>query len=371
MSFQSRRLQLGPLAVVVETDEASILNDFELLFAGFGDAPAKDPILTVRIVRADLSSPAEPMYRALFDGKPVGGQANQNQVALAVTRKLNRAVLDAEPEVLHLHAGAVRDDHSVVLVIGSSFAGKSTLVAKLVAEGWRYLSDQQVGITPDGKILSYPRPITLRRNSWPLFDHLADVEVPTDADVAADRFELSPTVLGAIDHSSPSRPTLVICPDAASEAFYVEPLTTAETLELFVRDSLDLERAADVGIEAMLAVAASAPGYRVGGQDLDQKLQAIVDFAGKAEAPGEPVEQTVVADDEAGVRVEGALGWLFIDGSGAVYEPVTGSLVRFDESGYRSWQSLGVAERDWPEGLAWSGFVAELTEAGLLHGGDA
>ncbi len=29
MSFQSRRLQLGPLAVVVETDEASILNDFE------------------------------------------------------------------------------------------------------------------------------------------------------------------------------------------------------------------------------------------------------------------------------------------------------------------------------------------------------
>ncbi len=100
MSYQSRRLQVGPLAVVVETDEASILNDFELLFAGFGDAPAKDPILTVRIVRADLSSPAaEPMYRALFDGKPVGGQANQNQVALAVTRKLNRAVLDAEPEV--------------------------------------------------------------------------------------------------------------------------------------------------------------------------------------------------------------------------------------------------------------------------------
>ena len=73
MSFQSRRLQLGPLAVVVEIDEASILNDFELLFAGFGDAPAKDPILTVRIVRADLSSPAEPMYRALFDGKRVGG----------------------------------------------------------------------------------------------------------------------------------------------------------------------------------------------------------------------------------------------------------------------------------------------------------
>jgi hypothetical protein len=43
------------------------------LFAGFGDALAKDPILTVRIVRADLSSPAEPMYRALFDGKRVGG----------------------------------------------------------------------------------------------------------------------------------------------------------------------------------------------------------------------------------------------------------------------------------------------------------
>ena len=259
----------------------------------------------------------------------------------------------------------------MLLVIGSSFAGKSTLVAKLVAEGWRYLSDEQVGVTPDGKILPYPRPITLRRNSWPLFDHLAHVEVPTDSDDAADRFELSPTVLGTIDHSSPSRPTLVICPDAASEAFYVEPLTTAETLELFVRNSLDLERAADVGIEAMLALAASAPGYSVGGQDLDQKLQALVELAGKAEALGEPVEHTIVADDEAGVRVAGALGWLFIDGSGAVYELVTGALVRFDESGYRSWQSLGLAERDWPEGLAGSGFVAELTEAGLLHGGDA
>lgn len=378
MLSSTRAFQIGPHAVLVEADEPVVLAHFEALFSGFEDAPAEHPDTILRIERVQRQSseqhgPTEATlhrdrrYRATLGDKQVGGASNLEQLSLAVTRKLNRSVLDAEPEVLHLHAGAVRNDEAVLLIIGTSFAGKSTLVAKLVTEGWRYLSDEQVGIGRHGELLAFPRPITLRRDSWPLF---AELGLADSARASPDRVEVSPTAFGIVDRSDPATPTLVICPDASSDTFGVERLTTAETLALFVSDSMDLERAGDAGRDAMLALAESAPGYRISGRDLDQKVRAIAELAATAKSPGPAREHEIATPDEPGVRVNGTQGWLFADGSSALYEPVSGALVRLDEAGFRTWQLFATAPSDWPNGAAASDFMRDLVQAGLLGSGE-
>jgi hypothetical protein len=79
---------------------------------------------------------------------------------------------------LWLHAGAVLLDGRALVLPGSSFAGKSTLVDALVGRGARYLSDEWAAIDPGGRVHAMPRPPRLREGrpreaveaagDWPL-----------------------------------------------------------------------------------------------------------------------------------------------------------------------------------------------------------
>jgi hypothetical protein len=79
---------------------------------------------------------------------------------------------------LWLHAGAVLLDGYALVLPGTSFAGKSTLVDALVGRGACYLSDEWVAIDQDGRVHALPRPLRLREGrplpateaagDWPL-----------------------------------------------------------------------------------------------------------------------------------------------------------------------------------------------------------
>lgn len=66
-------------------------------------------------------------------------------------------------EVVFVHAGAVAHNGGVILVPGSSYSGKSTLVQELVAAGAAYLSDEYAVIDRAGQVHPFPRPISLRQ----------------------------------------------------------------------------------------------------------------------------------------------------------------------------------------------------------------
>lgn len=67
----------------------------------------------------------------------------------------------AEPWIF-IHAGVVGWREKAILVPATSFSGKSTLVAALVARGATYYSDEFAVMDTEGLVSAFPRPISLR-----------------------------------------------------------------------------------------------------------------------------------------------------------------------------------------------------------------
>ncbi len=83
--------------------------------------------------------------------------------ALAVLENhLTQAVAEMAPRRLFVHAGVVGWNDKAIVVPGPSHAGKSTLVAALLAAGATYYSDEYAVFDPQGRVHPFPRPLQLR-----------------------------------------------------------------------------------------------------------------------------------------------------------------------------------------------------------------
>lgn len=72
-------------------------------------------------------------------------------------------VASACPDRVFIHAGVVAWKGRAILLPGRTFAGKSTLVAELIAAGATYYSDEYAVIDTHGLVSPYPRRLSLRR----------------------------------------------------------------------------------------------------------------------------------------------------------------------------------------------------------------
>jgi hypothetical protein len=74
-------------------------------------------------------------------------------------------LIQARPDLLWLHAGAVAYQGSAVIISGLSGRGKSTLVTSLCTHGWTYLSDDIIPLDPTSdKILPFPQTPMIRED---------------------------------------------------------------------------------------------------------------------------------------------------------------------------------------------------------------
>jgi len=359
--FRSRNHNLGPFDLIIESPKRALQHRWEALFGGFPTASA-DPGRSVKLLRVITD---ESGFRAELDGLTVGAAEGQNELELLVSRTINRRVLDAEPSWLHLHAGAVRKDERTVLVVGTSMSGKSTLVAQLVADGWAYLSDEQVGVTSDGHVLGYPRPITLRSASFGFFPSVLD-EASTHP--PPDRVEVPPSALGAVYRGPSTRPVLIVRPDVGSDG-QPEQLSSALALQALFGETLDLERAGQAGVDALVALVSHAPCYSLPGRRLAENVQTIGELAAAATQPGQPPLHDCTDSTER-VRASHTQGWLFPDGSASLYHLEQGVLAMIDAAGYNYWSELrqGVPADPTPGQVA---FMTELRSSGFLSESEA
>ncbi|MFQ5963288.1 MAG: hypothetical protein ACE5KZ_03280 [Candidatus Scalinduaceae bacterium] len=75
-------------------------------------------------------------------------------------------LIQANPELLWLHAGAAAYQDCAVVFPGAWGRGKSTIVTSLCENGWSYLSDDIVPIDLNsGKVIPFFRTPTIRKNS--------------------------------------------------------------------------------------------------------------------------------------------------------------------------------------------------------------
>jgi hypothetical protein len=111
------------------------------------------------LIRADRVAET---YRLSVDNVLVASVNEASDLALALIRALDDAVVQRLTSLRAVHAGAVLWDRRALLLPGVSHSGKSSLVAELLRRGATYFSDEYALIDPDGLVHPYPRPLLLR-----------------------------------------------------------------------------------------------------------------------------------------------------------------------------------------------------------------
>jgi len=97
-----------------------------------------------------------------IDDQPVATAARMVDLVPALIRVLDDAVIQRLTSLRAVHAGTVLLGKRILLLPGSTHAGKSSLVAELLRRGATYFSDEYALIDPEGRVHPYPRPLLLR-----------------------------------------------------------------------------------------------------------------------------------------------------------------------------------------------------------------
>lgn len=113
-----------------------------------------------------------------FDGDYYVFKAN-NEIFLKC-KDLQRAALEISSEIinrfvhnsnglLYLHAGAVQKNDKVIIVVGGSRSGKTSLVSVLINRyGYKFLSDEIVPIVlSNGNVVPFHRALSIRKETLP------------------------------------------------------------------------------------------------------------------------------------------------------------------------------------------------------------
>lgn len=150
--------------------------------------------------------------------------------ARAVLLQEMTRLCDRQREVkVILHAGACGTSSAGVILAGASHAGKSTLCASLMAEGFYCYSDDSAVIDEQFRVAGMPFPLMLREGSWPMLAPKFDVQ-PDPSPRWGEEVRFLPSNLPG--NSSPSVPVkaLVFVDYRPRTELRFQPLTSFEVL---------------------------------------------------------------------------------------------------------------------------------------------
>lgn len=99
----------------------------------------------------------------LYDGEEFRRWAEDETMAVdGIETEIEHDVAEFAHPWLFMHAGVVAWRGQAIVLPGASHAGKSTLVAALVRAGATYLSDEYAVLDASGRVLPFPRRLSLR-----------------------------------------------------------------------------------------------------------------------------------------------------------------------------------------------------------------
>ena len=188
-----------------------------------------------------------------------------------------------------LHAGACGIDGRCVLFPASSYSGKSTLAAALMASGFDLYSDDFLGISANSlQIPPMPFAIALRRGSWdvlrPLIPHIEDSPA---LERASEQLRFLPIRQGN-DVAAGEATAIVFTQWAADAAFSEQRLSTADVISRLSQAGFWVRHDRD-SIGAFLAWLERLPKSTLRYSDLSQAIGYVTALA---TAPGGPTTST-------------------------------------------------------------------------------
>lgn len=121
-----------------------------------------DRRLRLEHIETDRNEGMLSSVRLTVDGVMAAWAPAPELIVDALESQLQRYVAEFSRPALFVHAGVVCWRGVTIMLPGTSFSGKSTLVAALVDAGAIYYSDEYAVLDHDGRVLPYTRRISLR-----------------------------------------------------------------------------------------------------------------------------------------------------------------------------------------------------------------
>lgn len=223
-----------------------------------------------------------------IDGRLRAASEDRRSFTTRAEREFNLTAIESTPASTRLHAGAVERDGRVVLLVGASGRGKSTLTARLVRRGFRYLSDELAAVTATGEVLPYAKPLSLDRHARHDLDigsTNADDGTATDTEVASAKANIDPGSLG--DVAAGGRLALVVMLDPLTGATSddrpddrpVDPPTTLldplDALLELVPNAFAATWSDDDALETLARTCSAVPVVRLSRRSPDEDVTAI------------------------------------------------------------------------------------------------
>jgi len=179
-------------------------------------------------------------------------------------------------DALLFHASAVARGQRAAVFVAPMKSGKSTLATALVRAGYDYISDEAVGFDETGAIVSYPRPIALKKGSWPLFGQLRPDPAPDVARYLSDQWNIPADVIRPGAVAGPARAAVIASLrfDPEGETT-VEPLPRSRAIPVLVQESFNFHRLGAAALERLASVVEGAQCATLTVNDLDAACATV------------------------------------------------------------------------------------------------
>lgn len=218
----------------------------------------------------DVSAPFQPVRR------------NHGLVALEMAMNWQTAL--GSLRYLTLHAASIAQGDNCIVLPGASGSGKSTLASGLAWQGWRFLSDEFVLLSPEThQVHPYPRPTSLKNESIAIMKTIAPPENFS--------LEFPETHKGTICYVRPPQtaidqmhntvtPRFLVFPDFAKDAVArLTPMAPEETFVRLVAGSANYDRMGEASFKTLVEIVRTCPAYVMSYaqfSDADDMLRALL-----------------------------------------------------------------------------------------------
>ena len=203
-------------------------------------------------------------YTMSSDGRLWDDDVADADLADEMVHLLLRAALDAEPDLVHIHAGAVGLGDRTAIIAGWPGSGKSSAITAMVGSGFDYVTDERLAVSSDGRsVAGFPKPISLICASFDAFAHLnpAHTGIGEHNDTA---WQIPASSFGSVAPPTPRSPSVVVFiayrPEAALQAI---PLTPADAAARLLGDSPDIAARGRAGADAIASLTSTIPSLEI------------------------------------------------------------------------------------------------------------
>ena len=272
----------GPFVVRLTTPIESLAEEVQFLYHDFPVAPAG----AFADFRVEIGQPAglrrwwRPQAVFLFDGAMPFEPLPLRLVIPMLEWSLNWCAASEAHQYLIIHAAVVERDGLAMILPGVSGSGKSTLCAGLVHRGWRLLSDEFALMRPqDGRLVPWPRPISLKGQSIDLIRKLApefrvgSVVPDTEKGTVA---HLRPPTESVRRTDDTAAPAWIIFPTYQPDApTSLRPLARARAFFKVADCSLNYERLGRRGFDTLSRVMEGSAAYDLTYERLEEVLTLL------------------------------------------------------------------------------------------------